>query len=143
MPDIERSVTVNAPAAKAFVYIFDAKNMPEWLPGMVEVSDIVRTEEGVGSRCRWTYKMMGIPFHGQNTTTEYVPNERLVVENTGITSTWTWLFTPQGGGTKIDLAVEYKTPDSVLGKVAERIAIRQNEREANLAMANIKAQLEA
>jgi len=142
MPRLERSVTVNAPVEKVFSYVTDAKNMPEWLPGMVEVTDIVRTDQGVGSHYRWTYKMMGIPFHGENKTLEYLPNERLVLENTGIPSTWTWQFTPQDGGTRIDLAVEYSIPVPVLGKMAERIVTRQNEREADLAMANIKARLE-
>ena len=143
MPKIERSITVNAPVDKVCAYMSEPKNQLEWLPGMTGISDIVRTEQEVGSHFRWTYKMMGIPFHGESKTVEYVPNKRAVVKNTGIPSTWTWGYEPQGGGTKISLTVEYTIPVPVLGKVAERLVLRQNEREADLGLANIKERLES
>jgi hypothetical protein len=40
------------------------------------------------------------------------------------------------------LDVGYDIPIPVLGKVAEKLALLQNEREADLAMANVKTNLE-
>ncbi|GAI82981.1 unnamed protein product, partial [marine sediment metagenome] len=56
---------------------------------------------------------------------------------------WNWNFEPHDDGTKIDLSVEYTIPIPILGKIAEAIVLKQNEREADLALANIKAKMEA
>jgi hypothetical protein len=67
----------------------------------------------------------------------------MVVESKGgIASTWTWMFAPEEGGTKVNLTVEYTIPVPVLGKLGEALILKQNEREADTAMANLKAKLE-
>jgi len=83
-------------------------------------------------------------FQGESTITEYVPDTKVVHKSKGgIASTWTWTFEPENGGTKVNLTVEYTIPVPVLGKFAERLVLRQNEREADLGMASLKARLEA
>ena len=97
----------------------------------------------VGRHFGWTYKMTGLRFEGESTVTEYISNERLAVQTKGgIASTRTWSFEAHDGGTKLNLAVEYTVPVPVLGKLAEPLVHRQNEREADLAMANIKGRME-
>lgn len=141
MAKVERSVTINAPVEKIFAYIEDPMCMPEWLPGMIETKDV--TGQGVGSYFRWTYKMAGLSFEGESTATEHIPNERLVSQSKGgIVSTWTWTFAPHDDGTKVNLVIEYTVPIPVLGKLAEKLVLRQNEREADQAMANVKAKME-
>jgi hypothetical protein len=44
---------------------------------------------------------------------------------------------------KVDLVVKYKIPIPVLGKLAEALVLKQNGWEANPAVANSKARLEA
>ena len=144
MARIERTITINAAVQKVFDYVSDPMANLEWLPGMVEVKDVTRTEQGVGSHYRWVYKMAGVRLEGESTTTEYIPNRRIVtLTKGGAISTWTWTFEPHDGGTKAKLVVEYTIPIPVLGKLAEALVLRQNEREADLAMANIKAKMEA
>jgi len=141
MPKVERSIIINAPVEKVFAYIEDPMNQLEWLPSLMEVKDV--TGQGVGTHFRWTYKMAGLRFEGESTLTEHVPHERLVAQSKGgIVSTFTWTFEPHDGGTKLNLVVEYTVPVPVLGKLAEALVLKQNEREADLAMANIKARLE-
>jgi len=53
-------------------------------------------------------------------------------------SLWTWNFEPHNDGTKVDVLVEYTIPIPVLGKIAEALALKQIEREADHATANIK-----
>ncbi len=143
MAKVERSVTINAPVEKVFAYIADPMSEPEWLPGSVEVKDVTLTEEGVGSHYRWVYKLVGLRFEGESTTLEYIPNQRIVTQSKGgIVSTWTYTFEPHDGGTKANVVVEYTIPIPVLGKVAEAFALKQIEREADLAVANIKARME-
>ena len=143
MPKIKRSITINAPVKKVFDYIADPVPSPEWLPGMVEIKDVIRTEDGVGSAHNWVYKMAGVRFEGKSITDEFVQNKKIVVRSeSSIKTLWSWNFEPLIDGTKIDLSVEYTIPMPVLGKLAEAIVLKQNEREADLALANIKAKME-
>jgi uncharacterized membrane protein len=142
MATITRSIDINAPVEKVFAYLNDPTSGPEWMVSMMEVSNV--TGSGVGQRYNWKYKMIGIPFQGESTVTEQVLNERGVVENKGgIPSTFRWTFTPLKGGTKLDLEVDYTIPVPVLGKMAEKLVLKRNEREADLWMQNLKEKLEA
>ena len=60
----------------------------------------------------------------------------------GVNSLWNWDFKPDDNGTKIDLVIDYTVPIPVLGKIAEALVLKQNIREADLALANIKAKME-
>lgn len=142
MATIHKSITINGPVDKVFAYVDDPMTSPEWLPSMTEVSDV--SGSGVGQHYRWKYKMAGIPLHGETTVTEYALNKRQVVESKGgIASTWTFAFEPHEGGTKMDLEIEYTIPVPVLGKLAERLVLKRNEREMDLAMDNIKDKVES
>jgi uncharacterized membrane protein len=143
MAKVEKTIIVNAPVEKVFSYMDDPLSNLEWLPGMVDVRDVVQTPNKVGTHFRWTYKMAGIRFEGETTTTEYVPNKRVVTQSRGgISSTWTFAYEPQADGTKLTLSVDYSIPIPVLGKLAEALVLKQNEREANLALANVKEKVE-
>ena len=142
MAKVEQSIIINAPVEKVFSYVCDPMNQLEWLPSMTDVRDI--TGEGVGQKFGWTYKMMGISFKGETEVVESVANQRRIIKSTGgIQSTWTWTFKSENGKTVVNLAVEYTIPVPVLGKVAEQLVLRQNEREAALSMTNIKERLES
>ena len=143
MPKIERSVTINAPVKKIFDYIADPKLQVEWLPGMIEVKDIKQTEQGVGSTYKFAYKVAGMRFEGEDIVEEYIPNKKMVTRSKGgIESSWTWNFEPYNDKTKVEVIVEYKVPIPVLGKIAEVLVLKQNEREADHALANIKDKME-
>ena len=143
MPKIERSVTINAPVKKIFDYIADPKLQVEWLPGMIEVKDIKQTKEGVGSTYKFSYKVAGMRFEGEDIVEEYIPNKKMVTRSKGgIESSWTWNFEPYNDGTKVEVIVEYKVPIPVLGKIAEALVLKQTEREADHALANIKDKME-
>ena len=143
MATVERSVGINAPVEEVFAYVSDPMSQLEWMPSMGEVTEVNLTEQGVGSTYRWKYKIAGMIFQGDNETLEFVPNKRVVARSKGgIDSTWTWTYEPQDGGTKLSVHTEYTIPVPVLGKLAEALVLGQSEREADLAMANIKAKME-
>jgi carbon monoxide dehydrogenase subunit G len=142
MAKIQKSITINAPPEKIWAYLEDPMNVPEWLPGMIEVRNI--TGSGVGMRFEWTYKMLGIQFKGETEVTEFIQNERSVDKSkAGIESTWVYTYEPHEGGTKLSIDVDYKVPVPVLGKLAEKLILKTNEREAELALENIKTMVEA
>jgi len=139
MATVEKCVRIDAPVEDVFAYLRDPMSNVEWLPGMMEVTEV--SGQGVGARFRWVYKMAGILLKGESTVLEFVPNERFVSQSKGaIASTWTWDFASENGGSRVDLAVDYTVP--VLGKLAENLVARQNERELDVALANIKARVE-
>ena len=142
MPRINNSTHINAPVEKVFAYVTDPMNVPEWMVSMSEVTDV--TGSGLGQHSHWKYKMVGIPLHGETTVTEQVPNEREVTKSKGgITSTFTWTFAPDEGGTKLDLEIDYSIPVPVLGKLAEKLVLKRNEREMGMNAQNIKERLES
>jgi uncharacterized membrane protein len=143
MARVETSIVIKAPVEKVFNYLDDPMSNPEWLPGMIDVKDVVQTPDKVGTHFRWTYKMAGMRFEGETTTTEYVANKRIVTKSKGgISSTWTFTFDPHPEGAKLTVAVDYSIPIPVIGKLAESLVLKQNEREANLALTNVKEKVE-
>jgi len=143
MAKSEKTITINAPVEKVFSYIEGGTNLPEIWPSLVEVTDVQRLPNG-GHSDRFVYKMAGIRLEGASEDVEYVPNQRIVTKTTGgAESTQTWVFQPEAGGTKVTFKVEYTVPIPVLGKLAEAIIVKMNEREGDLLLDNLKARMEA
>ncbi len=141
MPTIERVFHVRAPVEKVFALLADHSRDPEWLPGLVESRNF--QGQGVGATWEWTYRMAGITFQGTARVVEHEPPHRHVVETKGgAISTWAWTLEPEGEGTKIHLRLDYSVPVAVLGKVAEKILLSQNEKAADEGAANLKRILE-
>ena len=141
MPTIRNSIRINAPVEKVFAYVTQPTNSLEWMVSLTEVRNV--TGSGVGQRWGWEYTMVGIPFQGESTVTQSVPNKlHVFTSKGGITSKFTWSFAPEQGGTRLDMDVEYSIPGKVLGRLAERLVLRRNEREAALNIHNIKEHVE-
>ncbi len=141
MEKVERSIAINAPVEKVFNYISDPMTQIDWMPSLMNVKDV--SGSGVGQYHRWTYKMAGLLFEGETTTTAHIQNEWLVAQSKGgITSTFSFRFKVHDGGAMLNLVIEYTVPVPVIGKIAEKILLKRNEREADLAMTNIKEEME-
>ena len=50
MPAVERTVTINRPAADVFAFISDGRNGLRWRPGVLDIAK--SSGEGVGAVCR-------------------------------------------------------------------------------------------
>lgn len=144
MPERETTITINAPVEKVFSYLHDEPtNLLEIWPSMVDVKDVQRLPNG-GTSFRWVYKMVGMRFEGTSEDLEYIKNQRVVTKTKGgIEATYKWIFQPEDGGTKMTVEVEWKVPVPVLGKLAEALIIKQQEREFTLVLANLKDKMEA
>ncbi len=141
MAKVTRSVVLNTPVEKVFSYIRNPVNEMEFIPSITDIRDV--QGQGVGDKYGWTYKMMGVSMKGESEIIESKANELYVSKSSGgIVSTWTWTFEPEGDGTRLGITVDYTIPVPVLGKVGERLVLRQTEREADYAMANLKDILE-
>jgi len=107
------------------------------------LADPMETIRGVGQNFKWKYKMAGVLIEGESTVTELVPNKRMGFQTKGaVASDWLLVVDAKDGGTEVELNIEYTIPVPVLGKVAEKLVLKRNEREADLAMENIKMIME-
>jgi hypothetical protein len=60
-----------------------------------------------------------------------------------ITALWDYSVEPHPEGTLLNIEVEYNIPIPVLGRLAERLAIKQNAASFELALINVKDVMEA
>jgi uncharacterized protein YndB with AHSA1/START domain len=140
---IERSIRIDAPLHEVFAYVDDPVHLPEIWPSLVEVKEVETLPKG-GHRYHWRYKMAGMHFEGDSETVEYELDRHCVYRNTGqIASTFDWTFTPEDGATRISTKTEYEIPQKLLGKLAEPLVRKLNEREADIFLGNLKDMLEA
>lgn len=141
MTKLSRSLWIEASPSRVFAFVNDPLRMADWLPGMIEAHNVIG--DGLGQQYEWSYKMAGLVLHGQSTVVELIPNLRAVHQSIGkINSVWTYTVAPDGKGTVVTTQVEYTVPLPVLGKLAENIARKRNERELELALVNLKEILE-
>jgi uncharacterized membrane protein len=141
METIRKSIIINAPVENVYNYLADHANEPEWIPSMIEVKDY--TGPNVGDHFKWKYKMAGIVLEGKTNIVQRVPNKKMVsVSEGGANSTWTFIMGPSSNGTLLELTIEYQVPIPVIGKIAEKVVLKRNDRETQLAMENIKEILE-
>ena len=88
--------------------------------------------------------MAGVPLKGENTVKEEIPEKRIVVESKGgAESTWTFNLERRQDVTVLDLDIDYTIPIPVVGKLAEKVLLKRNERETEMDLMNIKEKLEA
>jgi uncharacterized membrane protein len=126
---------------KVFQYFTNPSKAPEWIKSMKSVSDVTGNKKG--DHYKWTYSMAGMKFNGETEITELIPNKREVVHSKGgIESTWDYLFEQRGDDTELKLAIDYTVPVPVLGKIAEKLILKQNEREAEESLATAKKKIE-
>jgi uncharacterized membrane protein len=143
MAKIEKTLVINAPIEKIFNYIADPANLPSIWPSMEQIKEVVSLPSG-GTSFKWVYKMAGMRIDGASDTVEFIANQRITTKSmSGIENTFTWNFQPEAGGTRVNLRIEYTVPVPVLGKLAEVVIIRQNDHEAEVLLANLKAKMEA
>ena len=143
MAIVKKSIQINEPAEKVFDYLSDHSNEPEWMPGMIELNPVSGDGRNVGDTYKWKYKMAGIVLNGETTVKEMVPNRKIVTEsNVGIKNTFTFDLEPNAEGIMLALNIDYTIPVPVLGKITEKIVLGKNEREADLALENIKIHFE-
>ena len=115
--------------------------MLEWHPNITKIRNV--TGKGENLQWAWDYKMMGINLTGKARVVASIICTEFRVENTGeIESNWTFGFSPEAGGTRLDFEIDYTVPIPVLDSVGESIAIRRNERMTEMALANIKERME-
>jgi carbon monoxide dehydrogenase subunit G len=142
MATVERSIEISAPAEKIFAYLAEPVNYLEIWPAMIAITDVTPNPAG-GSDFAWTYKMGGLKFGGTSVQTVFEPPAKLAgASQGGIASTITWTLTEQGDATTVRFHGDYAIPGKLLGKLAEPLIVRENAKQAETILANLKAKTE-
>ena len=142
MAKVKKSIVINATVEKVYDYLVDQQNQINWMPSLVGLWDI--SETGEGQHYKWKYKMSGVMLEGETAVIETVPNKRIGTKTKGaVSSEWLLVFDATDEGTSLEMNIDYTVPIPVLGKVAERIILKRNEREAVSALENIKEIMES
>ena len=141
MASYENSVLIQAPLGQVFKYVNEPRTFPDWVHGMVEVRNVIGT--GEGQQYEWTFKMLGMQLRGQSIAVNYVQGDCAAYQSIGmIESIWTNIVEPHDRGTNLTIKVEYSIPAPVLGKLAERLTVRRNQRGLDATLLNAKEVLE-
>ncbi len=143
MIKLHKTITINAPVEKVFAYMNDPHHLPEIWPSMVEIKDVKSNPKG-GYDFGWVYKMAGMKFDGASVATENILNQRIGTQSKkGIESKFVWVFTETANNdTKLTVDIEYNIPIPLIGKIAEAIILKENDREADTLLANLKNKME-
>ena len=145
MSHLVLSREIFCPLENVFAYVSDLTRAPEWWPNLSEVRRLDGDGPiGVGTRFSFTYNMFGRHFPGEATLTEFVPNERGVLEAHGqihavIKNDYRATAKSR---TRVTVIIEYEVP-SVLGKVVNALIVeRRNAADADHAFDQLKDVLE-
>lgn len=138
----ELSVTIDVPPEKVFARIYEPMNAMEDIPNVIEVKDIIG--QGAGMSYKLVYKMTGVRLPLDCTFVEYTPNERMTIQFKGaMNGTQTYEVKSLDAGSQLLVTSEYEIPIPLVGKIAEALLKKHNEREWQAILDNLKARLEA
>lgn len=142
MHRLKNSIEIAARPERVYELIATPQNLPRIWPSMIDVSNVQQRPDG-GMTFDWLYKMAGLHFRGRSESVRMEPNKLLEFKNaSGIPSTIRWTFEPRGSGTLLTSEIEYDIPGPVLGKLAEAIVAKLNEREQKTVLENAKTAVE-
>jgi uncharacterized membrane protein len=143
MEKIDKSIHINAPVEKVFAFMAEPHNLVEIWPSLLEINNVQPLPNG-GYSYDWTYKMVGLRFHGHTEWTEFIKDQRIVTKNeSGIPGTILWIYEREDDGTRVTVTVEYRIPGAALGKLAGPVIHKMNEQEGETILANLKVRMEA
>lgn len=142
MTKLTKAINIEAPTGKIFEFIIEPTKLTEVWPNLVEAKDVEKLPNG-GTKFNWKYKMAGMTFDGTSEDLEVIKGERIVSKTEGgIDSNITWICEGEETKTKLTVEIDYSVPVPLLGKLAEKLIVKSNEREISTLLENIKDRLE-
>jgi ribosome-associated toxin RatA of RatAB toxin-antitoxin module len=144
MPTVNETTVIQASPEKVFDFISDPKRAPIFIPGLNRISNLSSPEPKVGRTWEWELNWFGVVLSGQTECRQLDPPRVYQFETlTGAKSCWTYRCEPQNNQTRLNLEVQYETPQNLIAKVAaEPVLEKMNRHRAEETLANIKALLE-
>jgi uncharacterized membrane protein len=144
MQRISGAVEIKVSAQRVYEFLTQPSNLPSIWPNMVSVSNVVRRADG-SHEFDWIYKMAGVHLKGHAKSEEVQPARLVRIRNeSGIPSTFVWKYEARdGAGMRLTVDVEYTVPAPVVGRIAEHMLTRINQRDLDTLLANLKDVMES
>lgn len=143
MKKIRKTIEIKAPVQRVFDFLAQPSNLPTIWPNMVAVSNAVPRMAGLHD-FDWEFRMVGFHFTGHTRILEAQAGKFARLQTSGgIPSTF--VFTYQGldgSGTRLTVDVEYEIPTPIIGKLAEAIVAKMNERDIETMLGHLKDVME-
>lgn len=141
MLTVQKHIEIRAPIADVFEIFTDPVQLNAIWPSLTEVTN-VKGSLDKGYTFDFVYKMAGIRITGKTELIAHKKNEYCETRTTGIPAVFRWHYEPKGDFTLVRAEVEYTLPVPVLGKLAEKVVAKMNEREFEQVLENAKSSLE-
>ncbi len=143
---VSQTIRIQQPPDIIYDLAWRPERASEWIVGMVATANVQPGDPTTGLDCRfdWTYRMLGLTYHGQNRITAAERPLRLREESSGdLVSTWDWRLEPLADGTQVHLTINYTPPMGWLGRLLDPILLRRlNQRALDQTLTNLKQLLE-
>ena len=131
MARIEKSIEIEVPVEKAFAFTLDYYNRVRTAPLDMEMETLSQDEgpARVGSTWKVRAKVGENVFELDNECTELVKDKKFSERQKGGSLKKfeiTHLFEPTEEGTKLTVIQEYELPDSLLGKIMDKLKVHKD-----------------
>jgi uncharacterized membrane protein len=142
MERVEKFIEVNAPVRTIFSFINEPFNLMRIWPGMIEVTDLSRLNNG-GRNYRCVATLVGARILYITECIEFVTNQRIAYKlSGGLSGSIHWLFEAQNEATRVTLSLEYEIPRPLLKRHTQAAIIGANQHDIEKLLSNLKSVLE-
>jgi ligand-binding SRPBCC domain-containing protein len=143
MGRINRSTVVDCPPDRVFAVLADVDRLTEFSSMTVSIRNGPGRPVQAGDTFEQAVRILGKELESEWTVVEVVPSTLLRFEGTapaGARATLVERLSPDGGGTRVELDVDYDLPLGILGDAVDAVYLhRKNEEEAEDILARLKA----
>jgi len=142
MTEISDEILIEAPLEKIYNYVSEPSNIPQFWPGVLEVTNVKLLPNG-GYSYLWTYKAAGMRFTGKGQGVDIAPNSRLISKNIGIVeSLIAFTFCSIDHQTKVTLTVNYLVHLPMIGQLTQNTFAKIYEPTVKMVLNNLKTKFE-
>ncbi|MDP8957208.1 MAG: SRPBCC family protein [Actinomycetota bacterium] len=146
MTRVERTIEIDAPPERVFELLTDLDRLQEWATIAGDAENPPAKPLAQGATWKHKLKVAGVELEGDWNVVAIDPPR--LVEYEANRSEGGWLkmrqrVAPAGGGSRVELEVDYELPWGVLGEAVDKLVVeRRNDREAEESLQNLKNILE-
>ncbi len=142
MAHVKRDILIQSPPAAVYSIARDPNRWSTWFANL-SGPEKLEGDGSVGTVGHYTYKMAGVPMSVKVTVLEDSSSPagcRWVGRVEGaITAEQTFVYAPEGGGTRLTVEIDYTVPGGGLGKLADKLVMeRFNEQSADQTLEALK-----
>lgn len=145
MSTVSKKVQINSPVSKVFGFVTDPENWTKYVTSLVEVKNVSSPNAEKGTTFNWTYRMLGMNFHGRGQVTENTKNKTFGLKMEGsFPIVESYSFSSVEKGTELSIEVQYEMPGKIMSVLSNKGLMEKiNKKESDNVLSKIKMFCEA